>query len=78
VIVRLGGDEFAVILPTADADTAGTVTRALLEALNRRVPGANASIGVAGFDERGDALLRADLAMYEAKAAGGGCWVAAE
>jgi diguanylate cyclase (GGDEF)-like protein/PAS domain S-box-containing protein len=82
VLARLGGDEFAVLMPEGGREDAAEVARGVLQAVRgqavlatsghaRRV---SASIGVALFtDERltGDAVLvRADLAMYEAKEAG--------
>jgi diguanylate cyclase (GGDEF)-like protein len=79
---RIGGDEFAVLLPTtsqvADAEAVG---RRLVSALAAPVPiegidlAVSASIGVAlampGESLAVDELLRrADVAMYQAKAAG--------
>ena len=76
LVARLGGDEFA-ILPLGDEDVAAIARRAL-EAVSR-------SHGLIGYDVHptasagiatgtdADAILRnADLAMYAAKAAGGG------
>jgi len=87
VVARLGGDEFAVLLrvdapPGVEpARVAGWVARRVLDALSVPVPvvGVNllvgASIGVAVSAATGSdpqTLLReADLAMYEAKRAGG-------
>jgi diguanylate cyclase (GGDEF)-like protein len=76
---RLGGDEFAVLLRDVDRDEAGrTATRliaALAEpfALSRGRIAVTASIGVAelaGSETAQSAMRDADLAMYEAKAAG--------
>lgn len=77
---RIGGEEFAVLLP--DADTVDAAARA--ETLRRAVEAApinghatlawTVSIGAArvsgGADGLADALRRADLALYAAKAAG--------
>jgi diguanylate cyclase (GGDEF)-like protein/PAS domain S-box-containing protein len=83
VLARLGGDEFAVLLPRGDAENARTVASGLLDALRgqpvfvagRRVP-VTTSIGVALFEPGegldSEALLsNADIAMYQAKDAGG-------
>jgi diguanylate cyclase (GGDEF)-like protein len=77
LLARLGGDEFAVLV--ADADAAGRVAERLVEALQQRfviqdIPvHIAASVGVAVFPdhaENPDSLLRrADVAMYQAKAA---------
>jgi diguanylate cyclase (GGDEF)-like protein/PAS domain S-box-containing protein len=81
-VARLGGDEFAVLLPAADAEQARAAADRLLEALAdpARFPadhgthGISASVGVAmlaaGMSGPDDALVAADLAMYDAKAAG--------
>jgi diguanylate cyclase (GGDEF)-like protein/PAS domain S-box-containing protein len=77
-VARLGGDEFAVVLPGADASSAGRIAAALLKSLERPfnvqaeelVVGA--SIGVAVYPNHGDSaqilLQHADIAMYAAKA----------
>jgi len=82
VLARLGGDEFAVLLPRADVQTAQAVAAGLLDALRaERIPiprtrdqAITASIGVAMFEDGAagaeDALVCADLAMYDAKEAG--------
>jgi diguanylate cyclase (GGDEF)-like protein len=81
---RLGGEEFCLLLPDCDAET----TRAHLEAVrllarqNRYalIPSdvaVTASFGVAmmvGNEPFDRALHRADMAMYEAKAAGRDCY----
>ncbi|HXX90839.1 MAG TPA: EAL domain-containing protein [Acidimicrobiales bacterium] len=83
-VARLGGDEFAVLLEdlrTAEEvhQVARRMTRALAEpvVVGLQSMTATVSIGIA-FAGRGDessqTLLRdADIAMYEAKAAGGNC-----
>jgi diguanylate cyclase (GGDEF)-like protein len=79
-LARLGGDEFAVVLPHADdAEAVGRRMRQALEAgltvdgIDLRI---GASIGIALFPEHGDdaetLLQRADVAMYQAKAARSG------
>jgi diguanylate cyclase (GGDEF)-like protein len=80
VLARLGGDEFAAVLAdAADAEPVGRrIARALEEGLT--VDGIDvrigASIGIAVFPEHGDdaetLMQRADVAMYQAKAARSG------
>jgi diguanylate cyclase len=79
-LARLGGDEFAVVL--SDADDAEAVGRRMRQALEAglTVDGIDlrigASIGIALFPEHGEdaetLLQRADVAMYQAKAARSG------
>ncbi|GGQ73545.1 hypothetical protein GCM10010166_49520 [Couchioplanes caeruleus subsp. azureus] len=90
-VARLGGDEFAVVLHgLGDAAAVGVAERLLRDvALPVEHDGATysvgVSIGIAGgmpddpaADWRPATLLRAaDSAMYQAKRAGRGCWVAA-
>src|SRR5439155_11993331 len=81
-VARLGGDEFALLLTPTDgagATVAATRVRHLLEApvtLAEQAVTVGASLGIALYPEHGqDAetlVRRADLAMYAAKAAGGG------
>jgi diguanylate cyclase (GGDEF)-like protein/PAS domain S-box-containing protein len=87
-IARLGGDEFAVLLRSADVAAAHVVARRIVELMRTPFPVAGrdlhvrASVGIAtgpggatarGAESRAEQLLRnADLAMYRAKAAGGG------
>lgn len=85
-LARYGGDEFVVLVEQIDGPAAavGVATR-ILEALARPLLVAGTeltvrtSIGIAltgahvGADA--DVLRRADIAMYEAKAAGGSCYV---
>jgi diguanylate cyclase (GGDEF)-like protein len=82
LLARLGGDEFAVVLPAAGPVQATRVAKALRASLAEPfdVEGARlhvgASIGIAachlGSGEPTDLLRRADVAMYQAKAAGTG------
>ena len=82
VVARLGGDEFAVLLPQADTGQALVVARDMLRALEQPIVLDDlsleiaASIGVAmaplHADQPSSLLKRADVAMYAAKAAGGG------
>jgi diguanylate cyclase (GGDEF)-like protein len=86
LVARIGGDEFVVIIEEAGADAARATRRGIaaanqvlsalhdpfeLGALNHV---ASASVGIVVFDgagQRPDELLkRADIAMYQAKAAG--------
>ncbi len=79
VIARLGGDEFAVLLPRETDDRAAVVARALLECVRVEAPASKlgerrrvtASIGIACFadalDTADDIMVKADLAMYDAK-----------
>ena len=78
---RLGGDEFALVLAGADLDAASSRANVLLEEIGAAswseidpALKVRASIGVAAGPPTGvDRLAaKADLAMYEAKAAGGG------
>jgi diguanylate cyclase (GGDEF)-like protein/PAS domain S-box-containing protein len=84
VLARLGGDEFAVLLPKADEAEAAQVARALANAVrsNTALLGGErkkvtTSIGVAMFNTNiaeltGETIgIEADLAMYDAKEAGG-------
>ena len=80
-VARLGGDEFAVVLSSpADLVLAETVAERVLRALRRPLDVAgstvavSASVGivVSGADDTPETVLQAsDVAMYEAKRAGG-------
>jgi diguanylate cyclase (GGDEF)-like protein/PAS domain S-box-containing protein len=76
VLARLGGDEFAVLLPVETGPRAVVVAEALVAVVRERgaAVGVTASIGVATLDGEvvsvDELLVRADRAMYEAKAAG--------
>ena len=84
VVARIGGDEFAILLPRVDAAGATAVARSLVEtvraeALTADAQGVTISIGVIVFDPRSPVvpegvLAAADIAMYDAKAAGGDAW----
>lgn len=75
---RLGGDEFLVVVPDCDIDRARTIAEKLLEAVRDRrnaddLPySISVGIGVAYASEGEFDLLykRADIALYQAKAAG--------
>jgi diguanylate cyclase (GGDEF)-like protein/PAS domain S-box-containing protein len=84
-LARLGGDEFALVLPGCPTTEARKIGGKLLEGISRdavvRIAGAerpiSASVGVAPFGGTAEAdvdglLVEADLAMYRAKAHGGG------
>ena len=85
VVSRLGGDEFTVLLSKVHrAEDAGEVACRILEAVKAPLSlgghevSTTASAGIAVFPQDGkDAetlLKRADMAMYEAKAYGSGCY----
>lgn len=85
IIARVGGDEFAVLLPIGGADLVRHVAEMLVNVLRDDIAliagnelGLTASIGLAPFDAVGlsadEMLIRADLAMYEAKARGRDQW----
>ncbi len=83
-VARIGGDEFALVLSDLpDAEAAALIADKISSQLDRPFGLAagvwqpRASLGIALFPTDGqspEALLQnADLAMYRAKAAGGGC-----
>ncbi len=81
-IARLGGDEFAILLPEADEAAAEQVAAKIVKdirenavLLDGRKPGrVTASVGITLFTQSmsgaEEALVNADLAMYDAKEAG--------
>lgn len=79
---RLGGDEFLAVLPDATAEDALRVLERLRSAWDgtpgRHDVSFSAGVATVGDADPDDALLRADNALYEAKAAGKGRWVVAE
>ena len=83
IVGRYGGDEFIVLVPRTASARAAEVA-AQLTGAPARVPRDDGmrvsftlSIGIAecaGCRDLPSLLARADMAMYEAKRAGGGCW----
>ena len=72
VLARLGGDEFAALFSDAELDDVVGVVARLEDATPRK---ASFSTGVAVWDrseDLDDLVRRGDLALYEAKGAGGG------
>ncbi len=85
ILARLGGDEFALVLPEADAGDAIMIANKLQHDLrqiefsaNGRAHKISCSIGITLFPDHGralnDLLSNADMAMYQAKEAGGARW----
>ena len=82
-VSRLGGDEFLVLAPVDDSEL-GAFAQRILEIVHEpmllagRLLYSGASIGVVAVDaqyQRPEELLRdADIAMYEAKSRGRGCY----
>jgi diguanylate cyclase (GGDEF)-like protein len=82
LLVRLGGDEFAAVVDAPTAEVADLVAQRVLDRLAEpfELDGVpirmSASLGIALFPEHAldtnGLLQRADVAMYAAKAAGGG------
>lgn len=82
VLARYGGEEFAVVMPGVDADGASVVANRLVEAVRsvviRQAAGwkVSVSIGAATWipgsevSKSGELVALADVALYQAKAAG--------
>ena len=82
-VARLGGDEFAILLEQCAPSRAERHATRLLDAvaqpleLSAQLVDVTGSIGIAAGDpglSAGELLRNADMAMYRAKAAGGGCF----
>ena len=83
IVGRYGGDEFVIVIPQAISLRAAQVAARLTRPLTRLTSRDGTpitftiSVGIAESTGSGDLtglLARADLAMYEAKKAGGGCF----
>jgi diguanylate cyclase (GGDEF)-like protein len=82
LLVRLGGDEFLILL--AGGDTAEALAARVVDVLSRpflvegQIADIGASVGIARFPEHGpsadDLMRHADLALHDAKRAGGRAW----
>jgi diguanylate cyclase (GGDEF)-like protein len=82
LLARLGGDEFVILI--AGGERAEPLAARMVEVLSRpflvegHVANIGASIGIAAFvpgETSADDLMRyAELALYDAKSAGGGTW----
>ncbi|MBU1048689.1 EAL domain-containing protein [Candidatus Bipolaricaulota bacterium] len=81
VVARLGGDEFAVLYPNVDEAQAKLAAGRLLDAIRKhsvviegQILRSTSSMGVVLFPEHGNSaselFLKADMAMYRAKASG--------
>ena len=83
IVGRYGGDEFVIVIPQATSQRAAQIAARLTGPLTRLTSGDGTpaaftiSAGVAESGGSGDLpslLARADLAMYDAKKAGGACF----
>lgn len=74
---RIGGDEFAILLPGTGIEEASTVAQRIIEMARHgatELPETSVSVGVATFDGTLGAIdvkRQADVALYDAKRAGG-------
>jgi diguanylate cyclase (GGDEF)-like protein/PAS domain S-box-containing protein len=77
VVARIGGDEFAVLVEggdaTAIAERIVATLRVPIEAAGHELV-VSASIGIAAGSDPAEILRHADMAMYDAKNAGGGTY----
>jgi diguanylate cyclase (GGDEF)-like protein/PAS domain S-box-containing protein len=77
VVARIGGDEFAVLVEGGDATSIAerivATLRVPIEAAGHELI-VGASIGIAAGSEPAEILRHADMAMYDAKNAGGGTY----
>ena len=83
-VARLGGDEFAIIIPDRTGRDAAKAASRIVNNCNRKLtigdhtihPGL--SMGICGYPTdaktREDLMINADIALYEAKEAGRGCF----
>ncbi|MGZ8408494.1 MAG: putative bifunctional diguanylate cyclase/phosphodiesterase [Hyphomicrobium sp.] len=79
-VARMGGDEFAAIMPVTSANNPEACAIAIADGLQQplliegQLVQSGAAIGIAygnlAYDDGDDLLKHADMAMYEAKAAG--------
>lgn len=70
---RMGGDEFLVVMPMADAFTAGQVAGRICAAVSKNGYLSTVSVGTATFngtETAAELLSRADANLYESKRAG--------
>ena len=78
ILGRYGGDEFVVVMPGADAPTAGHVAERVRAGVAKNGYRTTISIGIATFDgstaeKPSDLLHRADMNLYQAKRDGRDC-----
>jgi diguanylate cyclase len=68
IVARLGGDEFAILAVECDQDGAEVIAQRVRRALERAVVPASVGMAVRGHrNGLNEAVLEADLLMYEAK-----------
>jgi diguanylate cyclase (GGDEF)-like protein len=78
ILGRYGGDEFVVIMPGADARTAGRIAERVRAGIAKNGYRSSVSVGVATFagpsvEAPGELLHRADMNLYQAKHDGRNC-----